>query len=71
MKPKLSFGGSLFASGGSRPARYYQPLARAGLAFKDRVEWNWEWRWYALTQAQYLYEGFRTHQFTSSLRLTM
>jgi len=71
VKPKLSLGGSLFASGGSRPARYYQPLARAAVAFKDRLEWNWEWRWYALTQALYLYEGFRTHQLTTGLRVTM
>jgi len=71
VKPKLSLGGSLFASGGSRPARYYQPLARAAVAFKDRLEWNWEWRWYALTQQFYLFEGFRTHQFTTGLRVTM
>jgi len=71
IKPKLSFGGSLFASSGSRPARYYQPLARTAVAFKDRLEWNWEWRWYALTQQLYLFEGFRTHQFTTGLRLTM
>jgi len=71
VKPKLTLGGSLFASCGSRPARYYQPLARAALSFKDRVEWNWEWRWYALSQALYLYEGFRTHQFVTGLRLTL
>ena len=71
VKPKITVGGSLFASCGSRPARYYQPLARAALAFKDRVEWNWEWRWYALTQQLYLFEGFRTHQFTTGLRLKL
>ncbi len=71
VKPKLTVGGSLFASGGSRPARYYQPLARAALAFKDRLEWNWEWRWYALSQQLHLFEGFRTHQFTTGLRLRL
>ncbi len=71
VKPKLSFGGSLFASCGSRPARYYQPLTRMGLAFKERFEWNWEWRWYALSQPLYLYEGFRSHQFVTGLRVTM
>lgn len=70
-KPKLTVGGSLFASDGSRPARYYQPLARAAVAFKDRLQWSWEWRWYAFSQRLYLFEGFRTHQFTTSLRLKL
>jgi len=71
VKPKLSFGGSVFASCGSRPARYYQPVARFGLLFRDRLEWSAEWRWYALSQPRYLYEGFRSHQFVTGFRLRM
>jgi hypothetical protein len=71
VQPKVSFGGSLFASCGSRPSRYYQPLARFTIPFGKHVEWNAEWRWYALSQALYLYEGFRSNQFLTSFRLIL
>jgi hypothetical protein len=71
VQPKISLGGSLFASCGSRPTRYYQPLARLSLPFGKRLEWSSEWRWYALSQPLYLYEGFRSNQFLTSFRLTM
>ncbi len=71
VQPRVSFGGSLFNSCGSRPARYYQPLGRFSLAVRNRLEWNSEWRWYALSQPLYLYEGFRTHQFVTGFRVTM
>jgi len=71
VQPKISLGGSLFASCGSRPTRYYQPLARFWLPFGKHLEWSAEWRWYALSQPLYLYEGFRSNQFLTSFRLTM
>jgi hypothetical protein len=71
VQPKISFGGSLFASGGSRPTRYYQPLARLWLPFGKHLEWSAEWRWYALSLPLCLYEGFRSNQFLTSFRLTM
>jgi hypothetical protein len=69
--PKISFGGSLFQSAGSRPARYYQPLARVAFPLGEHMQFYSEWRWYSLTQPFYLYEGFRTHQFVTAIRWTM
>jgi len=71
VQPRISLGGALFASGGSRPARYYQPLGRLALPFGRRVQWYGEWRWYALAQPFYLFEGFRNHQFMTGFRVTM
>ncbi len=68
-KPKLSFGGSFFISSGSRPARYYQPLTRISLPLGQHAEWNSEWQWYALSQSFYSFEGFRTHQLVTALRV--
>jgi hypothetical protein len=66
---KLTFGGSMFISSGSRPSRYYQPLARLSLPIQKHVYWNTEWQWYGYGESFYLYEGFRTHIFTTGLRL--
>jgi hypothetical protein len=68
-KPKLTVGGSLFVAAGSRPSRYYQPLARLMLPVQKHVYWNTEWRWYGFGESFYLYEGFRTSVFTTGLRL--
>ena len=70
LTPKVAVGGSLFISSGSRPTRYYQPLARLSLPLEKHVSWNSEWRYYGMGQPFYLYEGFRTHTFTTGLRLT-
>ncbi len=70
MTPRLEAGGSLFVSSGSRPSRFYQPLMRLSLPLEKHVSWNTEWRWYGFGEAFYLYEGFRTHAFTTGLRLT-
>jgi hypothetical protein len=69
LAPKLACGGSFFVSSGSRPTRYYQPVARFTVPLHKYVQWAGEWRWYALTENFYLYEGFRSNQFTTSLRL--
>lgn len=69
--PKVSFGGSLFQSAGSRPARYYQPLARVAFPLGEHLQFYSEWRWYSLAQPFYAYEGFRTHQFVTAIRWTM
>jgi hypothetical protein len=66
---KLTTGGSLFISSGSRPSRYYQPLARLALPFGKHVFWNTEWQYYGYGEQFYLYEGFRTHIFMTGLRL--
>ena len=67
---KLTAGGTLFISSGSRPSRFYEPLARLSVPFNKQVSWNTEWRWYGFGEQFYLYEGFRTHAFMTGLRIT-
>ena len=66
----FSFGGSLFRSSGSRPTRYYQPLARVSVPVYKHVQWNAEWRWYSLSERFLALEGFRSNQLMTSLRFT-
>jgi hypothetical protein len=70
MSPRVSVGGSLFVSSGSRPTKFYQPLARLSLPIERRVYWVSEWRWYGFGEPFYQFEGFRTHTFMTGLRLT-
>ena len=72
---KLTFGGSLFISAGfvgaeSRPTRYYQPMVRVMLPLVKNVSWDTEWRYYGFGEPFYFYEGFRTHTFTTGIRIT-
>lgn len=66
----FSFGGSLFLSAGTRPTRYYQPLARLSIPLNKHVQWNAEWRWYSMAEAFFAFENFRSNQLITSLRLT-
>jgi hypothetical protein len=66
----FSLGGSLVRVSGSRPANYYQPLVRGSVPMGRAAQAYAEWRWYGLSQAFFLTEGFRAHQFTAGLRLT-
>jgi len=68
--PKLSAGGSLFISSGSRPTSYYQPIVKLRVPFGSHVSWFTEWRYYGYGETFYLYEGFRTHLVTTGLRLS-
>ena len=69
-KGKLSFGGSMFRSSGSRPSAYYQPQARLSMPLRPHVGLFGEWRYCGYGEPFYLYEQFRNHQFTAGLRLT-
>jgi hypothetical protein len=71
---KLTVGGSLFISAGflsaeSQPTHYYQPLARLSLPIVKNIYWNTEWQYYGFGEAFYTYEGFRTHIFTTGIRI--
>jgi hypothetical protein len=66
----FSFGGSLFISAGTRPTRYYQPLARLSIPLHKHVQWNTEWRWYSMAEQIFVFENFRSNQLTTSLRFT-
>ncbi|HWC99995.1 MAG TPA: hypothetical protein VG456_24715 [Candidatus Sulfopaludibacter sp.] len=67
---KLTVGGSLFISNGSRSTQYYQPLARLSLPIGKHVYWNTDWQYYGYGEQMYLFEAFRTHVFQTGLRLT-
>jgi hypothetical protein len=66
----LTAGGSLFHSRGTRPARYYQPVARVQAPVAAQCAVFVEWRWYGYAQPLYLYEGFRSHQVLGGLRIS-
>jgi hypothetical protein len=67
---KLTAGGSLFISSGSRPTSYYQPVATLWVPLSKRVSWFGDWRYYGYGEAFYLYEGFRAHTVTTGLRFS-
>jgi hypothetical protein len=67
--PRVSAGGSLYKSSGSRPTHYYQPMARISAPIMKHMEWNAEWRWWAMTEPYFRFENFRNHQMTFSVRI--
>ncbi len=69
--PKISAGGTLFRSSGSRPTRYYQPFGRFLVPLDEKVSAYAEWRWYGLTEPFYTFEGFRNHQVVFGLKLSL
>ena len=69
--PRLSLGGTLLRSSGSRPARYYQPYGRLLVPLSEHVSAYGEWRWYGFTQPFYTFEGFRTHHLLFGLKLSL
>ncbi len=70
LAPKLTAGGSLFISSGSRPTSYYLPLATLWVPVGKKLSWFAEWRYYGYGEAFYLYEGFRANLVTTGLRFT-
>jgi hypothetical protein len=66
---KLTAGGSLFVSTGSRPTQYYQPLGRLSVPIEKHVQWNTEWRWYGFGETFYQYEAFRAHTLMTGIRV--
>jgi len=70
LAPKLSLGGSLLISSGSRPTSYYQPLTKLLVPITPHVAWFVDWRYYGFGEAFYSYEGFRTHLVSTGLRFT-
>ena len=67
---KLTAGGSLFISSGSRPTTYYQPLAQLLVPLYKHLSWNTQWQYYGFGENFYLYEGFRANIFTTGIRLS-
>lgn len=69
LRGRFTAGGSIFQSEGSRPTRYYQPIARIAVPIERHVQLSAEYRWYGFTQPLYLFEGFRNHQLMFAVRL--
>jgi hypothetical protein len=66
--PRLTAGGSLFISSGSRPTSYYQPMAKLWVPMSKHVEAFAEWWFYGYGEAFYPFEGFGTHLAAVGLR---
>ncbi len=67
---KLSMGGSLAVTSGSRPTTYFQPSGTLAVPFLKHASWVSQWRYYGYGESFYAYESFRTHLVTTGLRLT-
>jgi hypothetical protein len=70
MGPKITAGGSLFTSAGSRPTTYFQPIVTLWLPLMKHVSWFGEWRYYGYGESLYPYENFHASLITTGLRLT-
>jgi hypothetical protein len=68
--PRLTVGGSVFVSSLSRPTQFFEPLTRLSIPLNRHLSWNTEWRWYGMGEPSYVFEGFRTHVFTTGLRIS-
>jgi hypothetical protein len=68
IRPKITVGGSIFVSSGSRPTTYYQPIVTLWL--EKHFTWFSEWRYYGYGEAFYVYGNFRTNLVTAGLRIT-
>jgi hypothetical protein len=66
---KVSAGGSFLRSSGSRPMSYFQPIGKVALPLPRKSQLYAEWRYYGMTDLFYLYQAFRTHQFTVGLHI--
>jgi hypothetical protein len=69
LRGRLTAGGSIFVSEGSRPTRYYQPIVRVAVPVQRHMQLSAEYRWYGFTQPIFLFEGFRNHQLMFAVRL--
>ncbi len=67
---RITGGGSLFISSGSRPTTYYQPLVKLLVPVGKKISWFAEWRYYDYGEVFDLYEGFRANLVTTGLRFT-
>lgn len=67
---KITAGGALVRSSGSRPTTYYQPRVEAVVPVAKNIQWVSEWRYYGYGEVFYLYEGFRANLVTTGLRFT-
>jgi hypothetical protein len=70
LTPKITAGGSLFISAGSRSTNYYRPFAKILVPVCHDFTWFAEWTYYGYAESLYPYEAFRSNLVTTGLRFT-
>jgi hypothetical protein len=70
LSPKLTLGGALYISGGTRPTDFYQPLVRVVAPLQKNVAAALEYRYYGFSERFFAFENFRSNQFQIGLRFT-
>ncbi len=68
---KLTAGGSLVRTSGTRPTEWYQPAIKIDGPLRKRVAWFGEWRYYGFGETFSRYENFRAHLITLGLRFSI
>lgn len=68
---KIDAGGALFYGSGSRPAHFYQPLAKLNFPLGKRADWVSQWQWYGFDEPFTAYEAFRANLFTTGLHVKL
>ena len=66
---KLTAGGTMLKTTGTRPTSFYQPQGRITIPMRKNCELFGEWRYYGFGELFYAPESFRTHQLTAGFRL--
>ena len=68
---RLSMGGSLSVTSGSRPTRFYQPRVRMTGPVGRKLFWIGEWRWFGFDEEFFRLENFRAHVFSVGFRFRL
>jgi hypothetical protein len=68
--PKITAGGSLCVTSGSRPTKYYQPTATLWLPTGKHLTWFGEWHYYGFGEPFFTYEDFHAHTITAGVRIS-
>ena len=68
---RLSMGGSLSVTSGSRPTRFYQPRVRMTGPVGRKLSWIGEWRWFGFDEEFFRLENFRAHVFSVGFRIRL
>ena len=66
---KLTVGGTMLKTSGTRPTAFYQPQGRITLPMRKTCELFGEWRYYGFGEVYFRPEAFRSHQLTAGIRL--
>lgn len=69
--PRLTFGGSLWKSDGTRDVNYYRPEAKLWLPITRWAEFHLDWQWYGFSEPMFPFEDFRAHSFVTALRIKL